>query len=520
MGILLNPGNAEFKMSFNSDIYVDKSELIIQTNSILNKENRFVCISRPRRFGKSMAANMLTAYYSCGCDSKVFFDKLKISKADDYTEPLNKYNVIHLNMTQYVSVTGTIESEIEKLSKRLLFELHKENPDVECFDPESLVDVLADIFAQKNIPFIFIIDEWDCIFRMHKDEKDAQIYYLNFLRNLLKDRSYVALAYMTGILPIKKYGEHSALNMFTEISIAGADNYAEFTGFTEEEVKKLCNKYQMPYDEIKQWYDGYNVDNISIYNPKSVVEAMLRHRIDNFWSKTETFKALADYIQADYDDLHNKVVRLIGGEKLEVDVTTFQNDMVTFNSSDDILTLLIHLGYLTYDFDTKRCWIPNSEVQEEFIRSIKNDKGWSKIMSAIKESDELLQAVLDGNADIVAAGVEKCHDDNTSILKFNDENSLSCVISLAFYSARKYYMIVREMPAGKGFADLVFLPLPKVDKPALVIELKNKQAVDTAIDQIKKKNYPDRIKEYIGNVFLVGITYNDDKHHECVIEKI
>lgn len=520
MGILLNPGNAEFKMSFNSDIYVDKSELIIQTNSILNKENRFVCISRPRRFGKSMAANMLTAYYSCGCDSKVFFDKLKISKADDYTEHLNKYNVIHLNMTQYVSVTGTIESEIEKLSKRLLFELHKENPDVECFDPESLVDVLADIFAQKNIPFIFIIDEWDCIFRMHKDEKDAQIYYLNFLRNLLKDRSYVALAYMTGILPIKKYGEHSALNMFTEISIAGADNYAEFTGFTEEEVKKLCNKYQMPYDEIKQWYDGYNVDNISIYNPKSVVEAMLRHRIDNFWSKTETFKALADYIQADYDDLHNKVVRLIGGEKLEVDVTTFQNDMVTFNSSDDILTLLIHLGYLTYDFDTKRCWIPNSEVQEEFIRSIKNDKGWSKIMSAIKESDELLQAVLDGNADIVAAGVEKCHDDNTSILKFNDENSLSCVISLAFYSARKYYMIVREMPAGKGFADLVFLPMPKVDKPALVIELKNNLAVDTSIDQIKKKNYPDRIKEYIGNVFLVGITYNDDKHHECVIEKI
>ena len=520
MGILLNPGNAEFKMSFNSDIYVDKSELIIQTNSILNKENRFVCISRPRRFGKSMAANMLTAYYSCGCDSKVFFDKLKISKADDYTEHLNKYNVIHLNMTQYVSVTGTIESEIEKLSKRLLFELHKENPDVECFDPESLVDVLADIFAQKNIPFIFIIDEWDCIFRMHKDEKDAQIYYLNFLRNLLKDRSYVALAYMTGILPIKKYGEHSALNMFTEISIAGADNYAEFTGFTEEEVKKLCNKYQMPYDEIKQWYDGYNVDNISIYNPKSVVEAMLRHRIDNFWSKTETFEALADYIQADYDDLHNKVVRLIGGEKLEVDVTTFQNDMVTFNSSDDILTLLIHLGYLTYDFDTKRCWIPNSEVQEEFIRSIKNDKGWSKIMSAIKESDELLQAVLDGNADIVAAGVEKCHDDNTSILKFNDENSLSCVISLAFYSARKYYMIVREMPAGKGFADLVFLPMPKVDKPALVIELKNNLAVDTSIDQIKKKNYPDRIKEYIGNVFLVGITYNDDKHHECVIEKI
>ena len=507
-------------MDCNSKIYVDKSMLIEQTNSIIGTGTRFVCISRPRRFGKSMAANMLTAYYSCGCDSKEFFDKLKISKAGDYTKHLNKYNVIHLNMTQYVSISGTIESEIVKLSKRLLFELRKENSDVELFDPDSLVDVLGDIFVQKSMPFIFIIDEWDCIFRMHKDDKTAQVYYLDFLRNLLKDRSYVALAYMTGILPIKKYGEHSALNMFTEISITNPGNYAEFTGFTNKEVKELCDEYSMDFEAVKERYDGYDLKGISIYNPRSVVMSMTNHDYDNYWTKTETFRALADYIQADYDDLHNKVVRLIGGEKPEVDVTTFQNDMVTFNSSDDILTLLIHLGYLTYDFDTKRCWIPNSEVQEEFIRSIKNDKGWSKIMSAIKESDELLQAVLDGNTVAVAAGVERCHEDNTSILKFNDENSLSCVISLAFYSARKYYMIIREMPAGKGFADIVFLPLPKVDKPALVIELKNKQAVDTAIDQIKKKNYPDKIKEYIGNVLLVGITYNEDKHHECVIEKI
>ena len=240
MGILLNPNNTDFRMDCNSKIYVDKSMLIEQTNSIIGTGTRFVCISRPRRFGKSMAANMLTAYYSCGCDSKEFFDKLKISKAGDYTKHLNKYNVIHLNMTQYVSISGTIESEIVKLSKRLLFELRKENSDVELFDPDSLVDVLGDIFVQKSMPFIFIIDEWDCIFRMHKDDKTAQVYYLDFLRNLLKDRSYVALAYMTGILPIKKYGEHSALNMFTEISITNPGNYAEFTGFTNKEVKELC----------------------------------------------------------------------------------------------------------------------------------------------------------------------------------------------------------------------------------------------------------------------------------------
>lgn len=519
MGILLNPGNADFRMDFKSKIYIDKSMLIEETNSIIGTGTRFVCISRPRRFGKSMAANMLTAYYSCGCDSKEYFDKLKISKATDYAEHLNKYNVIHLNMTDFFKASGDLNKEIEFLTNNILYELNQEFGTIECFDPTNLVTVLRTLFSRGEKQFIFIIDEWDCIFRLHKDNLSSPKPYLDFLRSLLKDQSYVALAYMTGILPIKKYGEHSALNMFTEISITSPGNYAEFTGFTNEEVKDLCNEYTMDFEAVKEHYDGYNLKGISIYNPRSVVMSMTNHDYDNYWTKTETFRALADYIQADYDNLHNKIVRLIGGEKLEVDVTTFQNDMVTFSSSDDILTLFIHLGYLTYDFDTKRCWIPNSEVQEEFIRSIKNDKGWSKIMSAIKESDELLQAVLDGNADIVAAGVEKCHEDNTSILKFNDENSLSCVISLAFYSARKYYMIVREMPAGKGFADLVFLPLPKVDKPALVIELKSNKAVDTAIDQIKKKNYPDRIKEYLGNVVLVGITYNEDKHHECVIEK-
>lgn len=520
MGIILNPSNADFKMDYKSKIYVDKSMLIEQTNSIIGTGTRFVCISRPRRFGKSMAANMLTAYYSCGCDSKEFFDKLKISDSKDYEEHLNKYNVIHINMTDFIRSSEDVNKEIELLTNNILYELKQEFGTIECFDPSNLVTVLRALFSRDQKPFVFIIDEWDCIFREHKDKMSSQKPYLDFLRNLLKDQSYVALAYMTGILPIKKYGEHSALNMFTEISIAGADNYAEFTGFTEKEVKDLCNEYEMPFDEIKQWYDGYNVNGLSIYNPKSVVEAMLRHRIDNYWSKTETFRALADYIQSDYDDLHNKVVRLIGGEKPEVDVTTFQNDMVTFNSSDDILTLLIHLGYLTYDFDTKRCWIPNSEVQEEFIRSIKNDRDWATIMTPIKESNNLLQAVLDGDASAVSAAVEKCHEDNTSILQYNDENSLSCVITIAFYSAKKDYMIIREMPAGKGFADLVFLPRPKKNKPALVIELKSKKAVDTAIDQIKKKNYPDMIKEYIGNVILVGITYNEDKHHECVIEKI
>ena len=435
MGILLNPDNLSFKEAINSEIYRDKTMLIELTNKVIQTKGKNICVSRPRRFGKSTTADMLTAYYSRGCDSKEIFDKYKICKTKNFSIHLNKYNVIHINMARFIRTSGTIEAEIDKLSKRLLFELHQDNPDVDCFAPDDLIDVLDDIFAQKKIPFIFIIDEWDCIFRMHKDDNTAHIFYLDFLRNLLKDQSYVALAYMTGILPIKKYGEHSALNMFTEISIAEADAYAEFTGFTETDVKDLCSEYDMPFDEIKRWYDGYNVNSISIYNPKSVVEAMIRHRIGNYWTKTETFEALADHIKLDYKNLHSMVTQLIAGEEIRINTAKFQNDMTSFDTADDILTLLIHLGYLTFRHESEThigygyVTIPNAEVRQEFINCIESDDGWANVMNAIKESDELLQEVLDGNTEAVAKDIEKCHEDNTSILKYNDENKRhKCVI--------------------------------------------------------------------------------------------
>lgn len=520
MGIYLNPKNIGFKEALNSEIYVDKSMIINCTNNILQTKQKYVCVSRPRRFGKSMTAEMLTAYYSRGCDSGEMFSRLKIAKDDSFEKHLNKYNVIHINMVNFVGRSKSIEDMIDYLTRRILYEIKKENSDVDCFDWDDLFSVLDDIFQEKKIPFIFIIDEWDCIFRIHKNDTSSQTKYLDFLRNLLKDRSYVALAYMTGILPIKKYGEHSALNMFTEISMIDPREYAEFTGFTEQEVRLLCDKYNMPFDETKKWYDGYDLMGVSVYNPRSVVMSMTGGYFSNYWTSTETYEALKVYIKMDFDGLKDKVTRMIAGDKIKVNFSKFQNDMTTFNSADDVLTLLVHLGYLTYDFYSKEVWIPNSEIQQEFINSIE-DGGWETVMTLISQSDELLRATLDCNEEKVAEMIEQAHQDNVSILQYNNEHSLSCIVSLAYYWARNFYNIYREMPAGKGFADLVFIPRKNCSYPAIIIELKYNNTADTAVSQIKQKDYCDCLQDYSGEVLLVGISYSEKtKKHSCKIEKM
>lgn len=323
MGILLNPNNIDFQKSINSEIYIDKTELIKHTNKVINTEQQYICVSRPRRFGKSMAANMLTAYYSRGCDSREMFSSYKIAKADSFEKHLNQYNVIHINMVDFLSEASNIEEMIAEIQKAILFELTNEFSDVRFYDDKKLARSLKDIFAKHSVPFIFVIDEWDCIFREHKNDTDSQTKYLDFLRNLLKNQSYIALAYMTGILPIKKYGKHSAINMFTEISMTNARELAEFTGFTESEVKELCTQYDMPFDETKRWYDGYNLKGISIYNPRSVVMSMTGHDFDNYWTSTETYEALKIYIQMNFDGLNHMITRLIAGEKIEINPAKF-----------------------------------------------------------------------------------------------------------------------------------------------------------------------------------------------------
>ena len=520
MGIYLNPGNIDFQRAINSEIYVDKSLLIEYTNKKLFTEQQFICVSRPRRFGKSMAANMLTAYYSRECDSREMFSRLKIASSESFEKHLNKYNVIRINMMDFFSEYNDMTEMLTNLQKEIMFEIIEEFPDVRYYDKTKLIRSLKDVFEKYYVPFVFIIDEWDCVLRDKKNDANAQEIYLKFLSALFKNQSYPAIVYMTGILPIKKYGGHSAINMFTEIAMTNTRELAEFTGFTEDEVKALCNEYGMPFDETKRWYDGYNLKGISIYNPRSVVMSMTGRDYDNYWTSTETYEALKIYIEMNFDGLKDTIIELLAGEKVVIDTTTFTNDMVTFATKDDVLTLLIHLGYLTYDFYTKEVSIPNYEISEQFASTIKV-MGWSEVADSLKSSDELLKATLNCNEEKVADLIDKAHSENTSILKYNDENSLSCVISLAYYSARKTYTIDRELPAGKGYADLFFRPRKNNSNPAMIVELKYDKSAEGALEQIKKKQYTDCLKDHSGEILLVGINYDkDNKRHTCKIEKI
>jgi len=419
-----------------------------------------------------------------------------------------------------------VDEMLARLKKYISFDLFERYENIRFRDENDFIQVMKDIFAKTNRPFVILIDEWDCLFREYAHNTDAQKIYLDFLRAWLKDQNYVALAYMTGILPIKKYGTHSALNMFTEYSIADSGSLAEFFGFTEAEVKVLCEEYSMDFDEARSWYDGYDLvthsanGNIhySMYSPKSVVEAMLRHKYGPYWNQTETYEALKVYIQMNMDGLKDAVVRMLAGESVEINTGTFTNDMTTFSKKDDVLTLLVHLGYLTYDSEKCTVSIPNKEVSQEYVNAI-STMDWSEVTRSVEASRKLLQSLWDMDAVAVAKGIDQAHDE-ISILQYNDENSLSCVIGLAFYSARDYYTIVREMPSGKGFADIFLIPRPKhMDKPAVVIELKKDKDARGAIDQIKQKNYVKALEDYKGNLLLAGINYDKEKKHTCVIEK-
>ena len=522
MGIYLNPGNISFAKTIRSEIYVDKTGLIACTNEYLNTRDHYLCVSRPRRFGKSMTLEMLAAYYSCGCDSRELFAGFKIAQHKDFEKHLNQYDVIYLNMQQFL-IRAKKQEVTQYLEQAVLEELREVYGNWFSAQITDLATALEKIFVKTQKQFIFLIDEWDCVMRERQESEAMQKQYLDFLRDLLKDQPYVALAYVTGILPVKKYGQHSALNMFWEYSMTNQKMLEEYTGFTEEEVKELCGRYDMDFEEISSWYDGYRFKNYKhIYNPKSVVEAMTCRDCSNYWTSTETYEALKIYMEMDFDGLRAEIVQMLGGGHVRVNTRSFQNDMRNFNTKDDVLTLLIHLGYLGYDSNEKEAFIPNKEIIEEFENAM-SVGGWPNVMNVLKASEKLLEDTLRGDAESVAKELDKAHSEVASILTYNDENSLGCAIGLAYYSARKDYKLIRELPAGKGYADIAFLPLPHTNKPAMVVELKYDRSVSAAIQQIKDRQYMQALEGYTGEILLVGVNYNKanpDKPHSCVIERV
>ena len=529
MGIYLNPGNKGFQTILNGT-YVDKTGLIDFVNQTINTPRKLTSFSRPRRFGKSFAAKMLCAYYDKSCDSHSLFEGLIISDLDSYDRFLNKYDVIYLDITRFISTSTSIEMVVTDIQMKVIGELREAYPLYIGENEKILADALFAISKETNNQFIMIIDEWDALFREAKNDETIQKEYVQFLRGLFKGGTAtdetIAAAYMTGILPIKKYGTESALTDFHEFTMVAPDTLAPYVGFTEGEVRDLCSKNRLDFEEVKLWYDGYHLDNVgSVYSPNSVMQAIERKAIRNYWTSSETYESLAAYISMDYKGLKKDIIRMLGGEAVRIKISTFQNDMTSFKRKDDVLTLLVHLGYLSYDATKRAVKIPNQEVADAFGDATDQD-GWGEIGELIQESDELLDATLRGDSDAVAEALERVHAANSSILRYNNEASLSSAIMIAYYTARRIYKIIPEFPQGKGFADLVFLPRRDSDKPVMIIELKYDKDADTAIRQIHENRYDGDLKKYFGNLLLVGINYDKNatganaKKHSCVIEKV
>ncbi len=521
MGAYINVGNAGFQSARNGE-YVDKSGLISIVNGALFTERRFSCVSRSRRFGKSVAAKMLNAYYDQSCDSRHLFADLEIASDPSFEKHLNKYPVIYLDLTSFIADTHD-DNIVDKMNDALLADIGKVYPDIPVEAGDRLMNFLLRVIEVKEQSFIFIIDEWDAICREYAPDTDAMDRYVGWLRRMFKSQDAARVfagVYMTGILPIKKYKTESALNNFIEYSMVEPVDMAPYFGFTKDEVKALAEKHHLDFDELEKWYDGYQIgDEQSVFNPNSVMQALRSRRCRSYWAATGAYDAVAHYIQMNYEGLKDDVVQMLAGERCAIDPTGFQNDMSVIHSKDDVLTVLVHLGYLSYNWEEGECYIPNKEVAGEMVNAVKMSN-WNHVASAIEKSKQLLQATLRGDEEAVARGVDAAHDENTSILSYNDENSLACVLSIAYYYASNNYIIHRELATGKGFADLVLIPRKNVNSPAIIIELKYDKAVDTAIEQIKRRQYPAKVSQYADNLLLVGITYErESKLHRCCIEK-
>ena len=526
MGRFVNPENSAFQNAVNGEIYIDKTGLIELTNRFLSTPQAFICNSRPRRFGKSMAANMLAAYYSKGCDSRELFAGLQIEKNSDYEKYLNKYDVIHFDVQWCFKEAGSAEKTVSFITQTILAELRDIYGDIIPDDVNKVSGALSYINAATGNKFVVIIDEWDVLIRDEAMNKAVQEEYIDFLRNLFKGvepTKFIALAYMTGILPVKKYKTQSALNNFDEYTMLDSDFLAPYIGFTEAEVEALCEKYQKDFTAVKRWYDGYELNGYHVYNPRAVVSLMLRGSFKSYWTQTGTYESILPLINMDFDGLRSAIIDMLSGDAVEVIPYFFQNDMVSFRDKDDVLTLLIHLGYLGFNQKRNQAFIPNEEIRFEFAMATKLNK-WSELISFQKESRALLEAVLDGETETVSEVLEKIHNQYTSVIQYNDENSLSSVLTIAFLGTLDYYFKpVRELPTGRGFADFVYIPKPayREDYPALVVELKWNKSAETALQQIKEKRYADSLQDYVGNILLVGINYDKKaKEHTCSIEKI
>ena len=530
----VNVDNLNFQMVRNSE-YVDKSDLITLTNNIINIEKRFICVTRPRRFGKSVTVKMLNAYYSKGCDSKALFSDLKIASTTDFERHLNQHDVIYLDMTEFAdneengnkyleNLNTDVVSELKERLGRLFNDLGYGNlaKRIKIFTFHGL----AKRYCQNEIkgqPF----DEWDFVFREYPNNSTLQKNFIDLLRALFKGvgERFVELVYMTGILPIARYNTQSALNNFSEYTILNPGKFAKYYGFTEDEVKTLCEKYHLDFDTTKFWYDGYKVGGYELYNPNSIIELINHRTFESYWSNTSAYGLVKEAINLNFEGLKDDIIKLCSGDTISIplpEIKSYNTADLNFKNKVAIYIYLVHLGYLGCNLEEGIIYVPNEETRLELLNSVKENH-WTQYESALKLSEQVVVATYNKDAETVANLLSKIHEDKVPALEYNNESALRYVVLMAYLATESYYLApLNEFPTGKGFADIVYLPISanSKSKPALIIELKKDASSKVALEQIKERDYVSRVKEYTDNILLIGINYDSKtKQHTCEIEE-
>lgn len=533
MGMFLNSMSPyrKYQAVLTDTYFVDKTSLIEELLPAMGKEKRFFCITRPRRFGKTVMANMIASFFGRGTDSRDLFDGLEISKSGRYQEHLNRHHVIFIDFSEIPRNCQDYQQYILRIEKGVISDLAETYPESEIDPNEAVWDILTRIFEKTGDTFIFVMDEWDAVFHMPFISGRAQEQYLLFLKSLLKSKAYVELAYMTGILPIAKYSGGSELNMFLEYNIASKKRFSQYFGFREKEVDELFDVYQRTVKDphitregLRLWYDGYyTVTGERLYNPRSVVYALTDDQLSGYWTDSGPYDEIYYYIKENVAGVQNDLACMVSGECVEAKMQQYAATAKELKTKDQIYSAMVVYGLLTHK--DGKVMIPNKELMDKFDELLLTNDSLGYVHNLARHSARMLKATLAGDVRTMAEILKYAHDTEAPILSYNHETELSAVVNLVYLSARDRYRIEREDKAGEGFVDFIFYPV-KTDEDCMILELKVDDTPEAAIRQIQEKGYALRFKgklgekpKYAGRILAVGIGYEKKtKQHSCKVE--
>lgn len=514
--------------------FVDKSKMIIELLQLIKEGGGCICITRPRRFGKTVMANMISAFFSRAVDGDALFYTLDIAQEQSYKKYQNKYPVIHIPFNDVLGGCKSYEDYIGSIEQQLIADLRASYPDVVPDGEDSAAAALLNIYNDEDMfQVIFVLDEWDFIFHQPFASQKDKMEYLLFLRNLLKDRPYVLLAYMTGILPIAKYSSGSELNMFSEFTMVTEERFAEYFGFTEEETDQLFIRYQqknglhgqVTREGLKNWYDGYHVKTGKrLYNPRSVVMALSNNNLGNYWTNSGPYDEIYYYMEQNVDTVRESLALMISGYPVPVKIREYAAVSQNLETKEEIFSAMVVYGFLSYENGTVS--IPNRELMEKFSDMLQKEPSLGYVYRLAKESQRMLQATLAGRTEIMEEILRRAHNTETPLLSYNHEVELTAVVNLVYLAARDNYRVEREDRVGIGYVDFIFYPETDRDADCIILELKVDQTPEEAIQQIREKQYALRFRErlgekrrYTGRVLGVGIGYDKaGKTHRCRVE--